>query len=1102
MANPLQIVITVDTRSGNTELDGTRKRIESIGPAGQRAGREASSGLSALERQARASALTIRNEFSAINDVVRLAFASAAANAARSAVGVAAQFELAEVGIGAFVKEGENAKKVFQDLKQFSLTSPLDFSTVLKASNQLLALDTAAKDLIPTLGALGGAMFAVTAGENTPERLNDVIIALGQIKSAGALTGEEFRQLRNANIVTLEELADAFGVTAQEFRKAIVDRMVPAAEVIPAILEKVKQRFGRFNQDIQGSAQVAFSNFRDALQQASDDAVREYLPALVQGLATFSEALRDIAKWIRENRSLLEDLAAGFAAIGTAIISYKVATGIASVASALAGMAGGVNPVGLVAAGFGLLAFQVYRNVNALEELGEAQKKAVEGKTIQDLLAGGKTAAELQKMGFSVKQIVEAFNSANFDKAFDPKQIGDFGIRVARDIDARKHKLGQSTKDIEEQQKKIAQAEQRAGEVLDEARRKEVDGLARVLVQHREYVREIGLSAKANRDLAEAVKLRIQTEAGDEMRKASSERVKLIREEFENAVEFSQRRLEKELSVEDEILKNRQDADQILVDLGARAAEIRRDSELRALSVVNTRTIQEKLAVEQQRAEIEQRYIRESSEFKSKAIQREIELEIIKNEVILRANGATASQIADMRKSFEELELARLKGLTLETNAELRQASEEGLARQAQAIRDNNQRVFDGLKRSVEGIFDQTVTRAKSFGQALADAIKLPFLAALKEIVSTRVAAMLFQLFGGGQVGLSGGQPVFGGGITSTGGGGNVLGRLLGLGGAGALGIGGGGIGLPGAPGGTPGFAGPVGGGGGSATGIGALSGFGGSFKGILTQLGNLGRGNVALGPGSTGGALAGKGVGGAAGGALLAGGGLLAFDGLRRGGALGLAETTAGGALIGFKFGGPVGAAIGAGVGALAGTIRLFIKGAEEKLVEKVKSVYGITISRQFARDPLLGIIKQGFGGNIDVGIRSQQVKDLIELYGMSTGQDAFGVNAGSRPIARSFALSGGVFSQQPVFQNGVSIPLDRIAGSGTVTNAGAAPVVNGTIQLDAEATTAFFQGQAAAFVAGNPRAVQSASLSATRQNAGRRELWAAMTQPGAGIA
>ena len=62
---------------------------------------------------------------------------------------------------------------------------------------------------------------------------------------------------------------------------------------------------------------------------------------------------------------------------------------------------------------------------------------------------------------------------------------------------------------------------------------------------------------------------------------------------------------------------------------------------------------------------------------------------------------------------------------------------------------------------------------------------------------------------------------------------------------------------------------------------------------------------------------------------AALMGGVMLAMDGLRRGGKLGVAETTGGGALIGFKFGGPIGAGVGAWIGFWAGVARLFVKGA-----------------------------------------------------------------------------------------------------------------------------------------------------------------------------
>src|SRR5207249_1815061 len=69
---------------------------------------------------------------------------------------------------------------------------------------------------------------------------------------------------------------------------------------------------------------------------------------------------------------------------------------------------------------------------------------------------------------------------------------------------------------------------------------------------------------------------------------------------------------------------------------------------------------------------------------------------------------------------------------------------------------------------------------------------------------------------------------------------------------------------------------------------------------------------------------------------AVLAAGIGLGIDGLRRGGVKGLFETAAGGAAIGFRFGGPIGAAIGAGIGAAVGTVRLFVKGPEEQVIDQ----------------------------------------------------------------------------------------------------------------------------------------------------------------------
>jgi hypothetical protein len=230
---------------------------------------------------------------------------------------------------------------------------------------------------------------------------------------------------------------------------------------------------------------------------------------------------------------------------------------------------------------------------------------------------------------------------------------------------------------------------------------------------------------------------------------------------------------------------------------------------------------------------------------------------------------------------------------------------------------------------------------------------------------------------------------------------------------------------------------------------------------------------------------------------AALMGGALLALDGLRRGGWLGVGETTAGGALIGFKYGGPLGAAIGAGIGFAACIVRLFVKGAQEKAREKIKATYGVDISDKGLLKQIVDIAKQGFGGNLDVAIRGQLIRDLVELYAMSTGQKPTGMPGTVRPL--DLVQSGGSLFQSPGFSNGTALPglgglptLDRIGG-GVASGAGAV-----VIQLDGPATTALLRGEAVQAIADNPRAVQSSVISATQSNSGRRQMATLQLSPG----
>ena len=146
-----------------------------------------------------------------------------------------------------------------------------------------------------------------------------------------------------------------------------------------------------------------------------------------------------------------------------------------------------------------------------------------------------------------------------------------------------------------------------------------------------------------------------------------------------------------------------------------------------------------------------------------------------------------------------------------------------------------------------------------------------------------------------------------------------------------------------------------------------------------------------------------------------------------------------------------------------------------------------------------IVEMAKQGFGGNLDMAIRTPQIRDLIELYAMSTGQSTGGLPTTMRPV--SLVQTGGALFQQPGFSQGGPLPsfgglssigLDRI-GAGNPANAG--PMV---INITVPGAKEFLEKETVRVVVENPRAVQSAALSATKANAGRRELLSLQLSPG----
>jgi hypothetical protein len=395
------------------------------------------------------------------------------------------------------------------------------------------------------------------------------------------------------------------------------------------------------------------------------------------------------------------------------------------------------------------------------------------------------------------------------------------------------------------------------------------------------------------------------------------------------------------------------------------------------------------------------------------------------------------------------------------------------------------------------------LTHSQNVFQAIGNAFKSAFLTAIKEIVSSQIAAMFTKLLTGQSVGLAAGGSTAGGSFGKIGG---ILGSL-GLGSVPVFGGGGSNSlgalsGIVGGPGGTGGFAGPVGlSSGGAATGgaskLGIFGNLFGGGKNFLSSLGNIGFGPKG---GDFGGEVAGsfKGVGGTTGGALLAGGGTARVrrpparrvhwsrrDYCRRRAhrpkvRRAHRRSHRRGSRSGGRYRSPV-----------------HQRGGRE-VHRKGSQLYSLNIDKNLATQ-IVATAKQSFGGNLDVAIRSPQVRDLLQLYAMSTGQKFAGAPTSAQSL--SLVQSGGQLFQAPTFTNGSA--GDGLGGVipslGGTTPAGQQSAGVTIIQITVPGAKQFFQEETLNVVANSDgRAVQTASISGSKASSGRRESAALTLSPG----
>ena len=154
-------------------------------------------------------------------------------------IGTNKDYEQALTSFEVILGSADKADKLMSDLEKFASVTPFNTEDVQKASTMLLGYGVEAENLLDIMGRLGDL------SQGSAEKLDRVSLAYGQMLAKGKVTGEEMRQLIEAQVPLLQGLADYLGKSTAEVQDMVSKGSVGINDLNGAIV-KMTSEGGKF----------------------------------------------------------------------------------------------------------------------------------------------------------------------------------------------------------------------------------------------------------------------------------------------------------------------------------------------------------------------------------------------------------------------------------------------------------------------------------------------------------------------------------------------------------------------------------------------------------------------------------------------------------------------------------------------------------------------------------------------------------------------------------------------------------------------------------------------------------------------------------------
>lgn len=1087
-ANRIFIQVDLTDKGADAAIVKLNQDIAKLGPTSQKVTSQADRDMQKLA----SSAQSMQRAFgAALSGLGSLGLQQIGGNLLE----VAASFDKLERSLQSTVKTGTDMTALMRDLRELSAEKGLPLQATVEAMVRLLPAFNRDIGITREIMSQFANTLALTGG--SAEDFTESMRQVGQMLGLGKVTAENLNQVMERIGPRFREAMDkAFGgKTTEQIQKMGVTSKEFVLRVTLAMRELERAQPGLQTQISKTSA--GFTELKIEVGKS----LAELIPFdfIIRKLQQATQIWKDLPDWSKQSALGLSAMATAIGAVSAAVWALNTSLG------ALA-----TNPIvlALLATGAGI-AYKWQLFADALEEI------AIYSKQIQEKgLIKGAQAAQAE------------FDARYLKRPPAPKpppmayEVEDPTIRRIREMLAE---LEKARAGDEKAAKKYASQVEQAQQHLESVRASELEGIAALEQKYAHFFREVRGNAKATALYRQALEeeaaaytaklwkehLKSQREANAQFLEDFAEhqrRLLALRiENFRKLQEIADETRRVEFERQRQAVDQERDLRQAQLEL-----EIARTEDLEELR--GRRRLDRELEINRRRFEIERDFILKRWELEQDTLERARDQRIAEAKKV--AIGLPLPERTKMedaaRKASELLYETELARASEAVKAEIELIDLEKEKEKIRIWQEYLREVFHTIKNAMSDVFDILVSDSKTKLLDIANYFKKLILDYIRDIITSAAAKALMKLLGF-QLPTSAAEvtreaaelQAKAAGIMAGAGGTQLLAATI-MRQAGAQMMAAATM-----------MAGAGGGGGGGTSSL--ISSFvtpkGGQGGGLGTP-GTLDRLKdfIGLGKGGLGaGKAAGMGTFGkiATSDAAALAGAALIYGGAKRGGWSGTGMMTAGGALVGAKIGlmvgGPLGAAIGAGIGAAAGftagLIRMSIKSAEQKAAEKIERLYGVRITDKNILRQIVEIAKQNFGGNLDVAVYSPQVRELVQLYAMATGQSSRGMPREMHPV--TLAQSAGGLSVMPVYSGGNRVPSPYVGPTPAQWAAnppqpvgipGVTPV---TVSLDKQKTAELFVQGVTTAVANNPQAVSDANMKATRSGYNRNGNRFALQEP-----